>query len=124
RAPAAPGQPAAHRPPPRPAAAPAPAPIKYPRPPGPALGNGARLSPGAAGRDRREPAARVRGDRASALAGLGQPAADPLISWRDVIASSGAVKIATFNVNGVNGRLPVLLRWLADAKPDIVCLQE
>jgi exodeoxyribonuclease-3 len=34
------------------------------------------------------------------------------------------MKIATFNVNGVNGRLPVLLRWLAEAHPDIVCLQE
>jgi exodeoxyribonuclease III len=34
------------------------------------------------------------------------------------------MKIATFNVNGVNGRLPVLLRWLAQAQPDIVCLQE
>jgi exodeoxyribonuclease-3 len=34
------------------------------------------------------------------------------------------MKIATYNVNGVNGRLPVLLRWLAQAKPDIVCLQE
>src|SRR5207244_8716577 len=34
------------------------------------------------------------------------------------------MKIATFNVNGVNGRLPVLLRWLAHAEPDIVCLQE
>jgi exodeoxyribonuclease-3 len=34
------------------------------------------------------------------------------------------MKIATYNVNGVNGRLPVLLRWLAQAQPDIVCLQE
>ena len=34
------------------------------------------------------------------------------------------MKIATYNVNGVNGRLPVLLRWLEAAKPDIVCLQE
>lgn len=34
------------------------------------------------------------------------------------------MKIATFNVNGVNGRLPVLLDWLARAKPDVVCLQE
>ncbi|MBA4090962.1 MAG: exodeoxyribonuclease III [Sphingobium sp.] len=34
------------------------------------------------------------------------------------------MKIATFNVNGVNGRLPVLLRWLELAQPDIVCLQE
>ena len=34
------------------------------------------------------------------------------------------MRIATFNVNGVNGRLPVLLRWLAESRPDIVCLQE
>ena len=34
------------------------------------------------------------------------------------------MKIATYNVNGVNGRLAVLLRWLKEAKPDIVCLQE
>ncbi|HET7814308.1 MAG TPA: exodeoxyribonuclease III [Candidatus Baltobacteraceae bacterium] len=34
------------------------------------------------------------------------------------------MKIATFNVNGVNGRLPVLLDWLKSAKPDVVCLQE
>ncbi len=34
------------------------------------------------------------------------------------------MKIATYNVNGVNGRLPVLLRWLAEDQPDIVCLQE
>ena len=34
------------------------------------------------------------------------------------------MKLATYNVNGVNGRLPVLLRWLAEAEPDVVCLQE
>jgi exodeoxyribonuclease-3 len=34
------------------------------------------------------------------------------------------MKIATYNVNGINGRLAILLRWLAEAKPDIVCLQE
>jgi exodeoxyribonuclease III len=34
------------------------------------------------------------------------------------------VKIATFNVNGINGRLPVLLDWLAEAAPDVACLQE
>jgi exodeoxyribonuclease-3 len=34
------------------------------------------------------------------------------------------MKIATFNVNGVNGRLPILLDWLAEAQPDVVCLQE
>lgn len=34
------------------------------------------------------------------------------------------MKIATFNVNGINGRLDLLLRWLEEAKPDVVCLQE
>lgn len=34
------------------------------------------------------------------------------------------MKIATYNVNGVNGRLPVLLRWLQEEAPDVVCLQE
>ena len=34
------------------------------------------------------------------------------------------MKIATFNVNGVNGRLPVLVRWLEQSAPDVVCLQE
>jgi exodeoxyribonuclease-3 len=34
------------------------------------------------------------------------------------------MKIATYNVNGVNGRLPRLLEWLAETQPDIVCLQE
>lgn len=34
------------------------------------------------------------------------------------------MKIATYNVNGINGRLPVLLRWLNEAAPDVVCLQE
>jgi hypothetical protein len=31
-----------------------------------------------------------------------------------------AVKMAPFDVNGINGRLPVLLRWLREAEPDIV----
>jgi exodeoxyribonuclease III len=34
------------------------------------------------------------------------------------------MKIATYNVNGVNGRLPVLLKWLEEYSPDVVCLQE
>ncbi|RVD49676.1 exodeoxyribonuclease III, partial [Mesorhizobium sp. M2D.F.Ca.ET.140.01.1.1] len=33
-------------------------------------------------------------------------------------------RIATFNLNGVNGRLPVLLKWLDETEHDIVCLQE
>ena len=34
------------------------------------------------------------------------------------------MKIATWNVNSVNARLPHLLKWLASAEPDVVCLQE
>jgi exodeoxyribonuclease-3 len=34
------------------------------------------------------------------------------------------VKVASYNVNGVNGRLPRLLEWLAAASPDVACLQE
>lgn len=34
------------------------------------------------------------------------------------------MKIATYNINGINGRIGNLLRWLKEAKPDIVCLQE
>ena len=34
------------------------------------------------------------------------------------------MKVATYNVNGINGRLPVLLRWLEETAPDVVCLQE
>ncbi|MGL3207938.1 exodeoxyribonuclease III [Bradyrhizobium sp. BR 1433] len=34
------------------------------------------------------------------------------------------MKIATFNINNVNRRLPNLLRWLKTAKPDVVSLQE
>ena len=34
------------------------------------------------------------------------------------------MKIATYNVNGVNGRLPNLLAWLGESRPDVACLQE
>ena len=34
------------------------------------------------------------------------------------------MKLATFNINNINRRLPNLLRWLKAAKPDVVCLQE
>lgn len=34
------------------------------------------------------------------------------------------MKIATFNINNINKRLAVLLRWLREARPDVVCLQE
>jgi exodeoxyribonuclease III len=34
------------------------------------------------------------------------------------------MRIATFNVNGINARLPRLLEWLDEARPDVACLQE
>jgi exodeoxyribonuclease-3 len=34
------------------------------------------------------------------------------------------MKIATYNINGIGARLPVLLRWLNETAPDVVCLQE
>lgn len=34
------------------------------------------------------------------------------------------MRIATYNVNGINGRLPVLLAWLRETQPDVACLQE
>ena len=34
------------------------------------------------------------------------------------------MKIATYNINGIVRRLPNLMQWLADAAPDVVCLQE
>ena len=34
------------------------------------------------------------------------------------------MKIATFNVNGIKSRLPRLLEWLEESKPDVACLQE
>src|SRR4051795_7976675 len=37
---------------------------------------------------------------------------------------TAVLKLSTYNVNGINGRLPVLLRWLKESEPDVVCLQE
>ena len=34
------------------------------------------------------------------------------------------MRIATFNINGINQRLANLLNWLGDTQPDVVCLQE
>jgi exonuclease III len=34
------------------------------------------------------------------------------------------MKIATFNINNVKKRLDNLMRWLREARPDVVCLQE
>ncbi len=36
----------------------------------------------------------------------------------------GLMKIATFNINNINKRLPTLTAWLTKVQPDVVCLQE
>lgn len=43
---------------------------------------------------------------------------------KKALSLSKHLKVATFNVNGINSRLDVLLKWLEESAPDIVCLQE
>lgn len=49
---------------------------------------------------------------------------------RPSLAPAGAsgqkrvMRIASFNINGVKARLPLLLDWLRDSAPDVACLQE
>jgi exodeoxyribonuclease-3 len=43
---------------------------------------------------------------------------------RRLFRDEPALKIATFNINGINRRLHNLQDWLDVAKPDVVCLQE
>jgi len=34
------------------------------------------------------------------------------------------MRIATFNINGIKARLPRLVEWLEETRPDVACLQE
>jgi exodeoxyribonuclease III len=66
--------------------------------------------------------------------GAGRPAMIPVKSGKtprnDEAETPGdshqdaRMKIATYNVNSINARLPVLLYWLDRSKPDVACLQE
>jgi exodeoxyribonuclease-3 len=40
------------------------------------------------------------------------------------MAKTRRLRIATYNINGINSRLRVLTRWLEEFAPDIACLQE
>ena len=40
------------------------------------------------------------------------------------MAKSKRLRIASYNINGINSRLPILLRWLQEFQPDVVGLQE
>ena len=40
------------------------------------------------------------------------------------MAKKKALRIASYNINGINSRFPVLARWLEEFAPDIACLQE
>ena len=48
--------------------------------------------------------------------------------WHDdnsqTLPNSFAMRIATWNINGVKARIDTLLDWLREASPDVVCLQE
>ena len=57
-------------------------------------------------------------ERLDNLAEAASPAKKP------AAAAERSLRIATFNINNVNRRLPNLLAWLAKEKPDVVCLQE
>jgi exodeoxyribonuclease-3 len=46
------------------------------------------------------------------------------VSYFLVLEGQRRVKIATFNINGVNARLAGLLEWLRRESPDVACLQE
>ncbi len=48
---------------------------------------------------------------------------DDLIQLQE-LESSDHLKIATWNVNSIRTRLPLILSWLSEQQPDIVCLQE
>src|SRR5687767_7162204 len=43
---------------------------------------------------------------------------------RDSAGTVGSVRIATWNVNSIKQRVPRLLPWLDERRPDVVCLQE
>jgi len=34
------------------------------------------------------------------------------------------MKVASFNVNGLRARLPIVIKWLRENKPDVLCVQE
>ena len=34
------------------------------------------------------------------------------------------MKLATWNVNSITARLPLVTRWIEEARPDVLCLQE
>lgn len=36
----------------------------------------------------------------------------------------GPLRIATYNVNSIRSRLHIVLPWLAEHRPDVLCLQE
>jgi exodeoxyribonuclease-3 len=53
---------------------------------------------------------------------LRRPRSGRLEGW--AASADPPMKVATFNINNINRRLPNLLRWLQQKKPDIVALQE
>ena len=46
------------------------------------------------------------------------------LDFRAPLIDHHFMQIATWNVNSINARMHAVTKWLSDAKPDIVCLQE
>jgi exodeoxyribonuclease-3 len=58
------------------------------------------------------------------LAGNNNPAANKFASNNQLSAGNSVLKIASWNVNSLNVRLPHVLAWCGVARPDILALQE
>lgn len=55
---------------------------------------------------------------------MGAPHAGIAARSSCISPASSLVRIATYNLNGVDGRSPRLLEWLEETKPDLACMQE
>jgi exodeoxyribonuclease-3 len=74
-----------------------------------------------------EPTSHDRHPRKSAIGEESAPRRSPglaILMSGDLASTVRWVRIATWNVNSVKQRLPRLLPWLDERRPDVVCLQE
>ena len=46
------------------------------------------------------------------------------LTFTPLSTTNTSMQIATWNVNSINARMHAVTKWLSEAKPDVVCLQE
>ena len=46
------------------------------------------------------------------------------LTFTSLSTTNTSMQIATWNVNSINARMHTVTKWLSEAKPDVVCLQE